>query len=129
MATDTTTPPKRILIIDDEVPITELIAEVGKTAGFDVATVSNTADITRRYNEFAPQCVFLDLDLGDRDGVEVLQYLSIAECDAKIFIMSGMEPAIRENTRQIGLQMNLDIAGILPKPFRIEDILKLLATL
>lgn len=120
------TEPARLMIIDDDQSITGLISEIAVESGYIVQCVNKSQEISERYRTFDPHMIFLDLDLVDRDGVEVMQFLSIEECLAKIVIISGMDAVTRESSQQIGIQMNLNVIHALGKPFNLEQVRELL---
>ncbi len=61
----------KILVIDDDVAITELISTLLKTHGFDVITSNISAEGIElaRYN--APNVILLDLMMPDMDGWQI----------------------------------------------------------
>lgn len=120
------TQPARLMIIDDDKSITELISDIAIESGYIVQCVNKSQEISDKYKSFKPHVIFLDLDLVDRDGVEVMQFLSVEESQAKIVIMSGMDAVTRESSRQIGIQMNLNVIHALGKPFTINQVRELL---
>src|SRR5438876_11464304 len=66
-------PSQRILVVDDEPNITDLVATVLRYEGFEVDVAANGWDALRKATEFGPDLVVLDVMLPDRDGFEVQQ--------------------------------------------------------
>jgi len=132
-------PLNRLLIIDDNDEITDILDEVARVAGYDVRCVNHYKDIKSVYREFSPGLIFLDLDLGvdgdmdmsekGYDGLAVFRFLAENNCDSKIVLISGMEKEKRDQTRAIGKEMKLNVIGSIPKPFSIDKIDKLLLKL
>jgi len=122
----------RVLAIDDVADITDILAEVSQDAGYEVRCVNDASLIKRTYREFKPHVIFLDLDLGfdgdfdlsepGFDGLAILQFLSEVNCRAFILLVSGMDQAKRQMTRDLGREMKLNVVSSIPKPFSIEKI-------
>ena len=62
----------RILIVEDEREIAELLAAYLERAGYEVARAASVADALRLHAQFRPDLVLLDIGLPGGDGVEVL---------------------------------------------------------
>ena len=62
----------RILIIDDEAPIREVLAASLKDENYTVETAADGALGLQKIKEFQPEVVFLDIWMPQMDGLEVL---------------------------------------------------------
>jgi two-component system OmpR family response regulator len=62
---------QRILVVDDEASISELISTSLRFVGFDVRTAANGAEALRVAEDFKPHAMVLDVMLPDLDGFEV----------------------------------------------------------
>lgn len=112
----------RLLVVDDEKAVTEFISEVAEGIGFSVDLVHDGRHFQRSYIKQRPSVIILDLNLPGIDGIEILRLLSEQKCTAKILITSGSDSRTIAAVRQIGMQQNLSIAGVLPKPLLVEDV-------
>jgi two-component system OmpR family response regulator len=65
----------RVLVVDDEPNITELVAMALRYEGFTVQTAASGRDAISAVAAFAPALVILDIMLPDIDGIEVLRRL------------------------------------------------------
>ena len=65
--------PVRVLVVDDEPSLAELLSSVLRYEGWSVRTAGNGADAVRAGREFRPDAVVLDIMLPDFDGVEVMR--------------------------------------------------------
>jgi len=64
-------PGQRILVADDEPYLTRSLSFVLRKEGYEVETASDGEEALRRFEEFGPQVVFLDLMMPKKDGYEV----------------------------------------------------------
>jgi CheY-like chemotaxis protein len=65
----------RVLIVDDNTDVAELLAEALGIAGFDTATAHDAESALERWREFAPDAGVLDVGLPDMDGYELARRL------------------------------------------------------
>ena len=129
----------RLLVIDDNPGITEIIETIASEPGFAVRCVNDYREIRNAYREFNPQLIFLDLDLGldedmdlserGHDGLSVFKFLQEKNCQSRIVLVSGMDKEKRQTTKKLWREMKLNVIGSIPKPFAIEKIEALLMQL
>ena len=130
---------RKLLIVDDNKDITDLIEEVARVAGNDVAAVNDFRELKETYRNFLPDLIFLDLDLGldsdmdmsekGYDGLAVFNFLVEVESRSMIVLISGMDIEKIRLTKNIGEEMNFNVVGSFSKPFSIERIDQLLLKL
>ena len=65
--------PIRVLVVDDEPSLAELLASVLRYEGWEIQTASDGSSAVRTAREFRPDAVVLDIMLPDFDGLEVLR--------------------------------------------------------
>src|SRR2546430_13715690 len=63
----------RVLVVDDEPSLAELLASVLRYEGWEIRTVGDGATAVRSARDFRPDAVVLDIMLPDFDGLEVLR--------------------------------------------------------
>jgi DNA-binding response OmpR family regulator len=63
--------PTKILVIDDDIAITELMSMLLKTHGFEVLTSNISMEGVELARRFSPSVVLLDLMMPDMDGWQV----------------------------------------------------------
>lgn len=120
---------QKILIVDDEIDLCDLIAELAEEAGLDVRAVSNSAEVEQAIADFAPQALMLDLMMPGTDGVELLRLLSDRLKGVKIALMSGSDSRVLNSARRLGSAHGLDIIATLEKPLEIALIRQTIAVL
>lgn len=130
---------RKLLIVDDNKDITDIIEEVARVAGYEVVAVNDFREVKDAYRKFEPDLIFLDLDLGldedmdmsekGYDGLAVFNFLSSIESRSMIVLISGMGKDKIKLTKNIGKEMNLNVVGSFSKPFSIDRIDQLLLKL
>ncbi len=66
---------KKILVVDDEKDILELLKYNLEKEGYKVKTVTNGVDAVKTAKEYQPDLVLLDIMMPDQDGVETCRQL------------------------------------------------------
>ena len=112
---------KKILIVDDEIGIRELLSEILYDEGYQVAVAANAAQARDFRNQQTPDLVLLDIWMPDIDGVTLLkEWVAEGLLTMPVIMMSGhgtIETAV-EATR-------IGAVDFLEKPVALQ---KLLAT-
>jgi two-component system OmpR family response regulator len=72
---DTRETKHRVLVVDDEEYITDLLSTSLRFQGFEVATASGGFDALAQAGSFVPELILLDVNLPDIDGFEVCRRL------------------------------------------------------
>jgi len=108
---------ERILLVEDDPRLAEMLQEYLGQAGFGVTAVSRGGAALERLNEAEYDAVVLDLMLPDMDGLEVCRRLR-AEGDTPVLMLTARGDAI---DRIVGLELGAD--DYLPKPFEPRELL------
>jgi two-component system phosphate regulon response regulator OmpR len=108
---------ERILLVEDDPRLAEMLLEYLGQAGFGVKLASLGATALERLNEAPYDAVILDLMLPDMDGLEVCRRLR-AQCDTPVLMLTARGDAI---DRIVGLELGAD--DYLPKPFEPRELL------
>lgn len=117
---------KTVLILDDEEAVSFTAKIIAKKAGFDVRTSQSARVFFSELEQWHPACVIIDLAMPDMDGLQILQQLSTRDFQGKIIISSGLGQRILEAAGRTADDYGLNLTGILPKPFRPEQLRTLL---
>ncbi len=80
---------KRLLVIDDDNDITELVSRIAIQSGFDTRTAHNDLSFISIYEHFKPDVVVTDIVMPGMDGFEILQFLCARGSTARIVLISG----------------------------------------
>ena len=73
--------PQRVLVVDDEPMVREVLSRYLRRDGFEVATAADGEEALARFDEAEPDLVLLDLMLPRVDGYEVFRRLRAAGPD------------------------------------------------
>lgn len=119
----------RLLVIDDEVDICELISDVAETRGFDVKTISDPSAVEQALLEFKPNSIMLDLMMPGTDGVELLRTLGDHIKGCAIVLMSGHDVRVLNSAKRLGSAHGINVIGILEKPIEVPTLRDTLDTL
>jgi CheY-like chemotaxis protein len=105
LASEKTSEPETILIIDDDEAMVDVLARRLKQQGFETVTADTGAAGLAIARSLLPALIVLDLRLPDTDGFTVCQRLvdSAETCHIPVIILSGMErPDIVRRSRAAG---------------------------
>ena len=93
----------RILIVDDEQAVRDVLAEFFTEQGYEVATADSGADALRGLPETRPDLVLLDIRMPGIDGVETLRRLrTIAPGVSVIMVTANEDVALARTTLKLG---------------------------
>jgi two-component system chemotaxis response regulator CheY len=86
---------KKVLLIEDNVDISEIYCKELKYRGYDVKAVYTGKNGEEAFASYVPDLTILDLTLPDMSGVDVLKYLKGSNKLAKIVVLTNLDvPAV-----------------------------------
>ncbi|MDD3030099.1 MAG: EAL domain-containing response regulator [Alphaproteobacteria bacterium] len=112
----------RLLIIDDEEDICDLIAEVAERHGLTTQSVTDAEQVDSILNEFSPDVIMMDLMMPGVDGVELLRLLSEKAKTAQLCLISGSDSRVLNGARRLGSAHGLNVVEALEKPLSIQTL-------
>jgi len=115
---------QRILVVDDENSISELIATSLKFVGFDVRTAASGAQALQIAQEFKPHALILDVMLPDQNGFEVCRQLRSEGHDVGVLFLTAKDST---EDKIAGLTIGGD--DYVTKPFSLEELVARLRAL
>jgi len=116
--TDPSQNPVKVLVVDDEPNIVELLNVSLKFQGFDVRTASSGTEALRIAREFNPDAYILDVMMPGMDGFELLTKLRSEGLDGPVLYLTAKDAV--EN-RIHGLTIGAD--DYVTKPFSLEEVI------
>jgi DNA-binding NtrC family response regulator len=117
MSPERTTRPRRVLIVEDEARLRELLLDVIPDLGFP-ASAARSAEEARKLMEAEPHDIMLlDLQLPMMDGMDFFEEVRTRWPDTQVIVLTGFGDM--ESARKA---IHLDVVDFLSKPFHLNTI-------
>ena len=107
----------RVLVVDDEQMLTDLLAMALRMEGWDVRTAASGFDALAVARDFDPDALVLDIMMPDLDGMSVLQRLRHAGNNVPVLFLTAKDSV---SDRVAGLTAGGD--DYVTKPFSLEEV-------
>ena len=115
-ASGTTRP--RVLVVDDEASIRDLLAKTLALAEYDVDVAPDGRAALERMRMYPYDLLIADLKMPGMDGLAVIREAKRYKSDLPVIIITGF------STESSAIEaVNLGVAGYLTKPFRVPQVL------
>jgi two-component system, OmpR family, response regulator len=108
----------RLLVVEDEATILELLSGSLRLAGFEVVTAATGAGAVRVAASSRPDLVLLDVMLPDGDGFEALRRMRSGGCEVPVIFLTARDEV---PDRVMGFAVGGD--DYVTKPFSLEELL------
>ncbi|MFD8689913.1 response regulator transcription factor [Streptomyces sp. NPDC059651] len=109
--------PVRVLVVDDEAPLAELLSMALRYEGWEVRSAGDGAGALRTARDFRPDAVILDVMLPDMDGLAVLSRLRRELSEVPVLFLTARDSV---EDRIAGLTAGGD--DYVTKPFSLEEV-------
>jgi two-component system OmpR family response regulator len=109
----------RLLVVEDEQTILELLSGSLRFAGFDVVTAASGAEALHAVAASRPDLVLLDVMMPDGDGFEVVRRLRLSGPPVPVIFLTARD-GVRE--RVAGLALGAD--DYVTKPFSLDEVVE-----
>jgi len=107
----------RVLVVEDEESLSQLLCEVLEQAGFETVSASTIADARKQLARIEPDVIFLDMNLPDGSGLEVLRQVREEKLPTEVIVLTG------DTTLSTAVgAMKLGAYDYLSKPPRPEEL-------
>jgi two-component system OmpR family response regulator len=116
--------PLRVLVVDDEVNIAELLRMALRYEGWDVEVAHSGTKAVAAARSYGPDAIVLDMMLPDFDGMEVLRKIRADTNDVPVLFLTARD-AVED--RVAGLTAGGD--DYVTKPFSLEEVVARLRAL
>jgi two-component system response regulator AdeR len=108
----------RILIVEDEREIADLLAAYVERAGFEVSRATNVQDAIRDHAQIRPDLVLLDIGLPGGDGLDVLTTIR-RRFDTPVIMVTAFDDEV---TKLSSLRVGAD--DYVVKPFNPSEVVE-----
>ena len=107
----------KILIVDDNVAVQEIIRDILAERGHNIRLASTVDEAIEKIKSFEPDVVMLDSWVGDEDGMHVVSRVheEIPSMDLRVILIKSSGDVMPTD--------NPEIKGFVDKPFKSSDIL------
>jgi two-component system OmpR family response regulator len=109
--------PVRVLVVDDEATLAELVSMALRMEGWEVRSAGDGTEAVRVAREFRPDAVVLDVMLPDFNGLEVLRRMRSEAPNLPVLFLTAKD-AVED--RIAGLTAGGD--DYVTKPFSLEEV-------
>jgi DNA-binding NtrC family response regulator len=117
MTENTTTGPRRLLVIDDETIVGKRLLQVFSKMGFQVEVFANPVPAMEAAAARPFDIVVTDLKMEGMDGMEVLTRVRQLNPDTRVIIITGYA-----QPETAGEAFEQGVFDFIPKPFRLEQL-------
>jgi len=107
----------RILIVEDDDALGDLLSSHCRDRGHSVDRIRHASECLEALESRSPDCVFLDVLLGDGNGLDLLPELKLRRRGLRVTVMTGYEPLSSVSRATAG-----GAEYFLRKPFRIAEV-------
>ncbi len=115
---------KKILIVEDEPDFRNVLYEFLEYKEFEVSVAINGKEALKIIEENGlPDLVLTDLIMEEMEGIELISILKKMKEDIKILVMSGGGKINADSYFKI--VKAIGVSGMLKKPFKLDELLKL----
>lgn len=107
----------KLFLIDDDVFIVSMLQKVLKNEGYEVLTQTDAKDIMGKIKSFLPDIILLDINLPDRNGLEILKEIKDKDTAMEVVMLTAddtAETAVRA--------MKMGASDYVTKPFNMDEV-------
>lgn len=113
-------PVRRAVIIDDEPAFVSMLTKMLGSFGYEVS-ISTDARSSYTFEIRDSDIVFVDALMPHVSGLQVLEQLARQGTKSPIVAMSGNSQSL-DQAEKLAQKLDLNLVGVLEKPFRLDDL-------
>jgi two-component system response regulator SaeR len=118
-------PERRLLVVDDEVEIADVVKRCGESVGFVVEVATDGVDGFTRAQNGAYDLICMDIRMPLWSGVGSATAIKLLKPQQKILVISGY---LDDETTET-LEQHVQVVGWIRKPFEVRALIEKLKTL
>jgi len=108
-------PPKKILVVDDEPDVRQLMEHFLTERGYEVRMAENGRLGLLALDTFTPDVVLLDMHMPELDGLETLKRIAARAPSLPVIMVT-----VNDDVETTARLLQLGAADYVPKPFNLE---------
>jgi DNA-binding response OmpR family regulator len=111
---------KKIMIVDDEKDLRELLNLVMQNEGFETLMAENGTDLLKKIDKFQPDLIVLDIIMPGPTTKEILEKLKEKKCNPKTIILTVVRFSNEEKEELFKIG---NVVDCINKPFDMDDLI------
>lgn len=115
----------RLLVIDDDPAICQLLSDLAMAFGYDTTTASTPDEIFERLGG-SYALIMLDLSLGETDGMRVMRALAEEQPGANLVLLTGADTSVLQGARRVAELSGFRVVASVSKPASITELEEIL---
>jgi two-component system, chemotaxis family, chemotaxis protein CheY len=119
----------RLLAIDDDLPLAELISRAAEKCGYEARALDQSHQLARLLDGWMPDVLTLDLSMPEEDGMSMLALLEEKRFAGMLIIISGHQGWLRKAACRLAQGRGLDVVEDFQKPVDITALRQVLKRL
>ena len=112
-------PKPRIMVIDDEVSIIDLMRDILEPRGFEVAAFDHPEEAIKALEDFQPDAVLTDIMMPVMSGLDVLREIRKTHAELPVIFVSA-----HADKKVLMEAIDMGVYAVLEKPFHMSDVLE-----
>ncbi len=117
----------RILVIDDEKPIREMLTDILEEEGHEVTCAKDGIEGIAQYRETLHDLIITDVFMPEKSGLETILDLKDEFPQIKIIAMTGWDA--KDDLDVLAMTEDWGADGVLSKPFKAQEVTSKIRTL
>ena len=110
----------KILLVEDEPHVTELVTFFLEKRGFEVASVADGTEVLNKVRSEKPHLIILDIMIPKLNGFEVCSRLK-SDPELRLIPVLILSALVQKNEIEMGIRMGADL--YMTKPFQNTELL------
>lgn len=125
--TDAYATPLRVLLLDDDAFMLELLADMVTALGpHQVLRETDARRCLAALPQLAPDLLICDLSMPDMDGIEFLRGAAERHFQGSVLLLSGVDAGVLRAAERLAKAHGLALLGACPKPLAPAELAELL---
>ena len=112
---------KKILVIDDQPEILEILSEILEILGHEVYAITTGNNLEKIFDVHDIDMVISDYQMPDMTGYDIAKIIKDKYSKVKVYIVSGFHNVLSEEKMQ-----KYGVCGLLDKPFKMDELKEIL---